>query len=164
MIQWWKILAGCQYESAHKDAVIAQIEAARAKERLAQSLAQVKAVDDARIEEQRRINDLMGVANEAKNQADTARADARAAGAVADRLRQRVAALLRERDAAIGPAAASGSPPAADPNLVLTDVFGRLAGRATDLARFADEAHISGRACERSFSAMNPSDNKKTAP
>ena len=65
--------------------------AERTKAPLSAAVDQVKAVDRARAEEQRRTTAQTEIANAAKENAETARADARAAGdAAADRLRQRV--------------------------------------------------------------------------
>lgn len=126
------------------------------QERLNQAYAQVKAVDAARLEEQRRTAAQTEIANAAKKDADDARADARDAGAAADRLRRRVAELLAAARAGKDPAAAGGSAPAADPLGVLADVLERADRRAGILAEYADASRVAGQACERSYDALTP--------
>jgi hypothetical protein len=146
--------AGWTANGWRKDAEIAGIEADRARERRDQALAQVKAVDDARIEEQRRTAAQTEIANVATKDAGTARADARAADAVADRLRQRVAELVAAARAAGYTAAAGTGSAAGDPVDVLSNMFSRLDRRAGELAGYADSARIAGQACERAYDAL----------
>lgn len=119
---------------------------------------QLKAVDDARVEEQRRTNAQTEITNVAKQDADTARADARAAGDAADRLRQRVNQLLAAARATKDPVAAGSGQgqPVGDPLDVLVDVLGR-SDRATGvLADYADQLKVAGLACEHSYDALTP--------
>lgn len=135
-----------------RDTARAQIS----QERLNEAYAQVKAVDAARLEEQRRTAAQTEIANVAKQDADTARADARAAGDAADRLRQRVDQLLAAARTAKdpGPVVSGQGKPSADPLDVLVDVLNR-SDRATGiLADYADQLKVAGLACERSYDAL----------
>jgi len=117
--------------------------------------AQVKAVDDARIEEQRRVTAQTEVTNAARKEADAAWADARAADGAADRLRGRIAQLLiAARAAPKDSPAAGGSPATDDPIGMLADVLQRADRRAGILAEYADAARIAGQACERSYDSL----------
>lgn len=138
--------AGWAVNGWRKDAEIAEIRRAAAVD-------QVKASDRARTEEQRRIAAQTEIANAAKQEAEQARADARAADAVAGQLRQRVAELVAASRAG-NPAAASGSEAAGDPLGVLADVLSRADRRAGILAEYADTARIAGQACERSYDSL----------
>ncbi|SOY56883.1 DUF2514 family protein [Cupriavidus taiwanensis] len=134
----------------------AQLEQMRGdRERAAKSAAfdQVKAVDRARAEEQRRTAAQTEIANVAIKDAERARDDARTAAATSDRLRQRIADLIAS---AGHPAAATGSPPAGDPIGMLANVLERADRRAGILAEYADAARIAGLACERSYDALTP--------
>ncbi|SCU75502.1 conserved exported hypothetical protein [Cupriavidus necator] len=146
--------AGWAVNGWRKDAEIAGIEADRARERRDQALAQVKAVDDARFEEQRRTAAQTEIANAATKDAETARADARAADAVADRLRQRVAELVAAGRAPGNTYPAGAGQAAGDPIGMLADVLSRADQRAGILAEYADRARIAGQACERSYDAL----------
>ncbi|WP_296228604.1 DUF2514 family protein [Ralstonia sp. UBA689] len=117
---------------------------------------QIKAVDDARIEEQRRAQQISEIANEATKQAAVARADARAAGAAAERLRARVDQLVAASRAASDSAAAGASSgqPGGDPLDVLVDVLRRTDGAAGELGEYADNLKVAGLACERSYDAL----------
>lgn len=117
---------------------------------------QIKAVDEARLEERRRTQKLSEIADEAKQQVDTAAADAGRARAESDRLRKRVAELIAASRAASNPAAfgASASQPGGDPLDVLVDVFRRTDGAAGELGEYADRLRIAGLACERSYDAL----------
>lgn len=117
---------------------------------------QIKAVDDARLEEQRRTRAQTGIADAAKKDADGARLDARDAGAAADRLRKRVDQLLAAVRAGQNSAAPSGSASAGDPLGVLADVLEKSDRRTGILAEYADEARIAGQACERAYDALIP--------
>lgn len=111
------------------------------------------AVDAVRRDYQGKVERQTEIANDATKGAETARNDARAAGAVAEQLRQRVAQL--GASAAAGHPAAVGTGPAAgDPLDVLADVLGRADQRAGELAAYADAARIAGLACERSYDAL----------
>ncbi|MGO4326720.1 DUF2514 family protein [Cupriavidus sp. 2TAF22] len=125
-----------------------------AEVRLDAARAQVKAVDDARIEEQRRTAAQTEIANAATKDLESARADAAAANDVSSRVRQRVAELLAA-SRATGNSAAAGAGSAADyPLGVLADVLSRADQRAGILAGYADAARIAGQACERAYDSL----------
>lgn len=147
--------AGWTANGWRKDATLASVEAERALERRDQALAQVNAVDRARLEEQRRTAAQTEIANAATKEIEAARNDARSAGVAADRLRQRVAELVAANRAAGNPAAPDGSHAAGDPLDVLTDVLSRADARAGELAEYADRARVAGLACERSYRALS---------
>lgn len=115
----------------------------------AKELAAVKA---ARTEEQRRTAEQAEIAKNAKNEAEQARADARAAGDVSERLRARVAELLAKR-----PTPTGGGTPTQDPDELLTELFRRADARAGSLAADLDASRIAGGACERAYDALNSS-------
>lgn len=121
------------------------------QEKAARSAAvdQVKAVERARTEEQRRTAAQTEIANAATKGAETARADARTTGAVADQLRARVADLVRQ-SAAGNPTAAGGGEAAGDSLGVLADMLSRADQRAGVLVEYAGAARVvvpsSGRA------------------
>lgn len=112
----------------------------------ARELAAVKA---ARTEEQLRTDEQARIAKDAKDEADQARADARAAGDVSERLRARIAELLAKR-----PAPACGGAPAQAADELLAELFRRADSRAGILAQDLDAARIAGHACERSYDAL----------
>lgn len=146
--------AGWTANGWRKNAELAELTAGQAQERRNEAYAQVKAVDLARLEEQRRTAAQTEIANVATKDAETARGDARAAGAAAEQLRGRVAQLLAASRAAGNPAAAGGGSPTDDPIGMLADVLGRADQRAGILAEYADAARIAGQACERSYDAL----------
>lgn len=131
-------------------------DAERTKTALSAAVDQVKAVDRARAEEQRRTAAQTEIANVAKKDADTARADAHAAGDAADRLRQRVDQLLATARAAKDPGATVGGQdkPGGDPLDVLVDVLGRSDRTSGILADYADRLKVAGIACERDYDAL----------
>ncbi|MDN8612812.1 DUF2514 family protein [Variovorax ginsengisoli] len=100
--------------------------------------------------EQRWTRAVEGVANDGQKQIDVARADADRAGVAERRLQQRVSAFLAAiRGAAADSGIAATGPAAADPAVLLADLFGRARERARLLGEFADDAHARGRTCER---------------
>lgn len=125
-----------------------------AQSRLDAARAQVKAVDDARIEEQRRTTAQTEIANDATKKLEGARADLAAANDVSGRMRQRIAELLAAGRTAGNPAPAGAGPATDDPIGMLADVLGRADQRAGILAEYADVARIAGQACERSYDAL----------
>jgi hypothetical protein len=154
------VLAGAAFATGwsvqgwRKDGEIDSLRRSYAEERLAQEAAKVGAVGDARREEQRRLFEQAEIANAAKKEADQARADARAADAIAGRLRQRVADLVAASRAGGDSTATSGGSAAGDPIGMLADVLGRCDRRAGILAQYADAARIAGQACERTYEAL----------
>ena len=111
----------------------------------------------ARAEEQRRTAEVQKVANEANEALERARADADAAADAGVRLRERVAQLTAacgRGSSHPGPATAGQ---AADTTAdLLADVQRRLDEAANGIARFADQAHAAGDACQRVHGALTP--------
>lgn len=148
--------AGWAVNGWRKDTEIAEIRRAAAVD-------QLKATDRARTEEQRRIAAQTEIANAAKQEAELARADARAADAVAGQLRQRVAALVAASRAG-NSSATTGSEAAGDPLGMLADVLSRADRRAGILAEYADAARIAGQACERAYGALTDTPIRDVRP
>lgn len=116
-----------------------------------------QAVEGARNEERRRVEEVGRVAAEAEVRIRTARVDAAAARVSSDRLRQRVEALSRlchAPAATSDTAVAASSAAASSPGDVLTYVLGRLDQTAGELAQLADERGNAGLACEQSYDAL----------
>ena len=131
-------------------------QAERAAAALDSARVQIKAVDEARIEEQRRAHEISEIANEATRQIAVARADARAAGAAADRLRARVDQFVAASRAG-GDSTASGASsgqPGGDALDVLVDVLRRTDSAAGELGEYADNLKAAGLACERTYDAL----------
>lgn len=133
-------------------------ETAQANERRNQAYAQVKAVDAARLEEQRRTAAQTEIANAATKDLEGARADAVAANDASGRLRQRVAELLAASRAASNPTASGRGPAAGDPLGVLADVLSGADQRAGVLAEYADRTRVAGQACERAYGSLTEGD------
>ncbi len=117
--------------------------------------AELKAVQAVRAEEGRRIAALQGVIVESHKDLAAARAAGAAAVTAGERLRVQLAAVRR-----VGAAASSGTPaggpPADTSGDLLAHVQRRLDEAADGVARFGDEGHIAGRACERAYQALTP--------
>ncbi|AVA33031.1 DUF2514 family protein [Cupriavidus metallidurans] len=145
---------GGRWQQSSHDKAVYQAKATAAA--LDASRVQIKAVDDARVEEQRRTNEQARIANEATQQANAARADAVAAGDAADKLRKRIADLIAASRAPSNSATAGAGPgkPGGDPLDVLVDVLGRSDQTSGQLATYADQLRASGLACERSYDAL----------
>ena len=98
---------------------------------------------------------LAGISQDAKNDADLARAAARAADTSADGLRKRVAELVTASRHSAITGTGSSADGGADPLDLLAGLFSRTDDAAGRIAEFADAAHIAGLACERSYDALN---------
>lgn len=146
--------AGWEVQGWRKDVEISTIKEDRARERRDQALAQIKAVDDARIEEQRVTAVQARNANEAIKQLQAAQAGARAADAARRELLARVTALANAARRPDDSGAVAAGPPTSDPVVLLADVLGRADQRAGDLAQYADAARIAGQKCERDYDAL----------
>ncbi|WP_340521206.1 DUF2514 family protein [Cupriavidus necator] len=131
-------------------------DAERDRERRDQALAQVNAVDRARLEEQRRTAAQTEIAHDTLQQAEAARADARAADAVARELRARATALTNAGRRPADTAIVGGGAPAPVAADLLADVLGRTDARAGELAEALDASRVAGLACERSYDALTP--------
>jgi len=147
------VVAGWTANGWRKDRELEQLRRGYVEKRLAQEAAKVGALGDVRREEQRRVFEQAEIANAAKKEADKARADARAADAVASRLRRRVDELVATARASDS-AAACGSTAAGDPLGVLADVLERADRRAGVLAEALDASYIAGLACERAYDSL----------
>lgn len=141
---------GAGYWKGHHDADQSATVTAQAK--------QIKDLTADRDTYRQRAETQSGVANDAKQSADQARARALAADAESDSLRKRVADLIaaaRRPSTPGGSTAADGGSDALD---LLSGLFGRTDEAAGELARYADAAHIAGLACERSYDALRTSE------
>ena len=109
----------------------------------------------AREEESRRADAIQEIANETQSQLVQARADADAAAASGERLRQHIAAVTAScRRAATDSVVAAASAPAGPADGLLEVVQRRLDEAAERIARHADEARAAGLACQRSYDAL----------
>ena len=97
----------------------------------------------------RRLAAQQEATREAENQASIARVDAAAAATAAERLRKRLAAIRAAEPRASDSAAAGASTTDR-----LADVLGQCADRYREVAAAADQAIVSGRACEASYEAL----------
>lgn len=149
---------GGRWQQSHADA--GKYEAERTKAALSAAVDQVKAVDRARTEEQRRTAAQTEIANAAIQTAKVAQADARAADAARRELLARATALANAARRPGDSDAIGGSAPAFNAADLLADVLGNIDQRAQELAEFADAAHIAGLACERSYDALTPKETK----
>ena len=114
-----------------------------------------QAAEDARAEEQRRTAAVQGIADDAQKKLDAARTDAVAARDAGERLRARLAQLTAACRATSSNPNAANAGPAAEPTAdLLADVQRRLDEATDGIAGFADSAHTSGKACERSYDAL----------
>jgi hypothetical protein len=110
-----------------------------------------------RDEEQRRVAAQRANDERTEQALQKARADVAIADATADRLRQRIEALVASaRSGQAGGGATPGSvgPPTEDAAGVLADVLGRCIARVQLLAAVADERGERGAACERSYDSL----------
>ena len=117
--------------------------------------AELKAIQEVRKEEGRRVAALQGVIDESKKDLEGARAAAVAAFDAGQRLRDQLAALRRSRSGP-NPAVAIGGTPADAAEGVLAIVQRRLDESADRVAEFATQSYIAGRACERAYQSLTP--------
>ena len=143
------LLAGWQW----RQAVTARADLALYRGKVAEQIQQAETA--ARAEEQRRTAKIQEAQDAAHQARLVAEADARAARASADRLRQR-AAELAARCTARDPTPASPGQAASAPGDLLADMLGRLDQAAGELARYADDSRIAGQLCQRSYEALSP--------
>lgn len=107
----------------------------------------------ARQTEQQRQTDIERIRTDASQQIEQARADADAAVASANGLREQANRLASR--ACKSTATATGSGSADSAALVLSDVLTRVDARAGELAAAYDRARIAGLACEQSYKAVS---------
>lgn len=116
-----------------------------------------EAVEAARTEEQRRAQALQGVIDEAEKNLARSRADAVAASDAGDRLRQRIAELTSTCRSGSSDTVSAGAGQTTQSTAdLLADVQRRLDDATDTIARFADQAHAAGTACQRSHSTLTP--------
>lgn len=127
-------------------------------ERVSQQARAINEGAAAAAETERRVSVQQEVIRETTAQLDRARADADAARAAGQRLRdaQRayIAAALAGA-ARLDPAAAPGGQAAGAPADLLADLQRRVDEATDGVGRFADESHAAGQACERSYDSLN---------
>jgi hypothetical protein len=153
------VLTGIQtLRLEHAETRLAKEKTARAEEHAAAADALSVAVLKARTDERVKAALQKEKIDEALVDADRARASAAAAAGSAERLRQRAEALARSCAAGGGASAVAGGPAASSPGDVLADMQRRLEAAGRELARYADDARIAGRACEGSYDALKISD------
>ena len=99
-----------------------------------------------------RIEGLEVVANESRIEIEAAQADAATARSAAISLRKQLADY-RNR-VSCDSSAPVGGEAAEDALFLLTDLLSRADDRAGELAEFADQAHLAGRACEAAYNAV----------
>lgn len=163
MTTGWKILAALLLAAAAVwawDAKTASDIAKGDKQGYARAKAEdkdreLKAIQEVRKEEGRRIAALQGVIDESKKDLEGARAAAAAASDAGQRLRDQLAALRRRGLGTNSASAGSGKAADATGDL-LTQLQRRLDAAADGTSRFADESHIAGRACERAYQSLTP--------
>ncbi len=115
-----------------------------------------EATKAARTEEQQRAAQAQKVANETHEALARARADADAAAGAGLRLRQQLARITAScRTAPSDSATAAPGTPADPASDLLADVQRRLDEAQDRIARFADEAHASGLACQSIHEGLN---------
>lgn len=132
-------------------------------DRQAAELAQARAaaVEQFRIEEQRRHDAIEGVRTDAQRQIEQAHADAAAAVAAADGLREQAKRLAaRTSQCSSSARAAAGGSPASSPGVVLADVLARADEAAGELAAAYDRARVAGVACEQAYQALRAGDRQ----
>lgn len=113
-----------------------------------------KATEDARAQELAWSQKLTQVQADGRNQLDQARADARAANASADGMRQQLRRLAsRATDSGAASTPAGREARDAETIRLLSELLESANDRATALAEVADRAYASGLICERSYDA-----------
>lgn len=150
------LLAGVQtYRLANERTAHAETRAAHALQMNIMFEAARLADEQARAEEQRRTAEVQKAADEAYQAMERARADAAAAADAGSRLRQHIATLTATcRRTASNTATASAGAPTDTTADLLARVQQRLDDAAEQLARFADDTHTAGRACQQSYDAL----------
>jgi hypothetical protein len=110
------------------------------------------ALREALADRDRLAKELQEVSRDAREKTLALDAAQRDSADVGRRLRDAADALRRRSACPVG--APAGSPPADAADRVLADVHRRLDEAQERVARFADEAHIAGLACERAVDAV----------
>lgn len=120
---------------------------------------QLQFEQDARAEEQRRVNAAQQVQAHAAQEIEKARTDADTAAAASGQLRDQLAKLQARLGSAAGTASTlAACAPVTRAAGVLSDLLKRADQRAGSLAATADQARIRGLACEAQYDSLsNPS-------
>ncbi len=117
---------------------------------------QLQAEQDARAEEQRRVNAAQQVQAHAAQEIEKARTDADAAAAASGQLRDQLAKLQARLGSAAGTASTlAACAPVTRAAGVLSDLLKRADQRAGSLAATADQARIRGLACEAQYDSLD---------
>lgn len=150
---YWK---GESHEHQVMQAQLDEIQAKWSEERAAESAAAASAAEANQTETARRFQQQEVIRHDAELQANSARADADAARAAAERLRQQLA-TYRASGGAGGahPPATPGSAPASDPAGVLADVLSESVERYREMAEIAGARGTAGTACVRVYDALS---------
>lgn len=128
------------------------VETEYAEARAVWANATTQAVQAARTEEQRRTQAVQKEVHHARTKATALAGDLAAARDAGQRLRDALAAL--NASASCGAPATSGSP-ATDPTADLRALVQRRLDEATDgVAGFADQSHLAGTTCQRSWGTL----------
>ena len=114
--------------------------------------ARAAAERQARSEEARRAAAVEGIRRDAKNQIEQAQADATAAAATADSLRQQLAERTRRVTQGVG--ACPGGSPTTATLILYSELLDRADARAGELAAEADRRRVAGLACERQYDSL----------
>jgi hypothetical protein len=118
---------------------------------------ELKAIKEARAEEQRKTAAVQQEVDHAREELAALRGSHDGAVAAGQRLRSQLAAAARRRcPGSSEPATAGGSAPADPAADLYADVQRRLEEAENGTIRFADESRIAGRACERAYQALTP--------
>jgi hypothetical protein len=165
--RWWAIGAafgllvaawGVQtYRVNSYKADLAESQAIRAQEREAAATAARIQSEEYRLEDQRRTRALRSIVDDTIHKAEAVAADAVDSRVAADRLRQRIAAIVAaSRRASRDSPAPEGSPPAQDAIGMLAELYRRIDEAAALYAGVADATHNAGNACERAYGSLTP--------
>lgn len=111
-------------------------------------------------ESARRFSVQMEAVNANVEELAAARRDAAGAAVSGDKLRTQIGGLIGACRAASNPGFTPSGTAAGTALDMLPDVQRRLDEAANGIARHADEASAAGRACERSYDALNTGGNK----
>ena len=140
-----------------REATGAQDRADRANTELNAARQALQQATDARAEETRRADRLQESLNASHLERKAVEASARRAVAADVSLRGELARLAaRARAAGKDSTAAAEREAALAAIPVLTDLLGRCNERRTELARYADDARVAGKLCERAHDALTP--------
>ena len=148
-------LANARTDLANARTALAKSEQARAEERERGARAAREQVEQFRATEQEWRDAQNENALVARKARDLAAAGAAAADANAGRLRDRAAALAAAcRRTAEDSSAVAAGPAASAPGDVLANMLGRLESAGRVIARYADDASISGEQCAADYATV----------